>query len=88
VTLPLWYDCYNYAQLVEYLKVGIWPAKDTAPTWEASLLSQGILRALNEPAFIRNPRRIAEAARRYNGRKGAAEVISDMANRRHSSTTG
>ncbi|KAI1258956.1 family 1 glycosyltransferase [Xylariaceae sp. FL1019] len=79
VIFPLWYDLYNYARLVEYLGVGVWPGKDIAPAWDAETLGRGVLSALDKPELSRSSKRIADASRKYGGRAAAAAVISDMA---------
>ncbi|KAI0149567.1 family 1 glycosyltransferase [Xylariaceae sp. FL1272] len=83
VIFPLWYDLYNYARLVEFLGVGVWPGKDIAPAWDAETLSRGILGALDNPELSRNSKRIADASRKYGGRACAAAAISDMAAQGH-----
>ncbi|KAI0545627.1 family 1 glycosyltransferase [Xylaria curta] len=83
VVLPLWYDLYNYARLVEFLGVGIWPGKDIAPAWDAVTLSRGILSGLDDSELSCNAKRIADASRRYGGRVAAAAVISGMAAQGH-----
>lgn len=83
VIFPLWYDLYNYALLVEYLGVGIWPGKDTAPMWDANTLSKGIQTALDDPNLRQNASRIAHASRKYPGRAAAAAIISNMAAQGH-----
>lgn len=65
--------------MVEYLGIGIWPGKDTAPAWDAETLSEGIRSALDEPSLGQNARRIADISSKYTGRAAAAAVISDMA---------
>ncbi len=79
VILPLWYDLYNYAQLVEYLGVGVWPGKDIAPAWNASIIGNGITSALDDGDLCDKAKSIAQRAKKYTGRAAAAEVISRMA---------
>ncbi|KAI8630105.1 hypothetical protein F5Y19DRAFT_484015 [Xylariaceae sp. FL1651] len=33
VILPLWLDLYGFAQLVEYIGVGVWGCRENSPTW-------------------------------------------------------
>ena len=82
VILPLWVDLYNFAQIAEYLGVGIWPGKDTAPMWYADVLSDGFMRALtgeSSVAMKKRARELEAVARRYGGERAAAEKIASMA---------
>ncbi|PWI76241.1 glycosyltransferase family 1 [Purpureocillium lilacinum] len=82
VILPLWVDLYNFAQIAEYLGVGIWPGKDTAPMWYAEVLSDGFVRALtgeSSVAMKKRARELEAVARRYGGQRAAAEKIASMA---------
>lgn len=80
--LPLWADHYNYAQTAEYLNVGIWPNKKTAPEWEVAGLTEAFLEALsgNKSVTMRqNAEAIAHKGHEYGGRKLAAQLVAEMA---------
>lgn len=82
VVLPLWADHYNYAQTAEYLGVGIWPNKKTAPDWEAAALTEAFLEALrgNTSMTMRqNAKAIAQKGHEYGGRKLAAQLVAELA---------
>jgi hypothetical protein len=82
VVLPLWADHYSYAQTAEYLGVGIWPNKKTAPDWEAVGLAEAFLEALsgNKSVTMRqNAKAIALKGHEYGGRKLAAQLVAEMA---------
>lgn len=82
VVLPLWADHYNYAQTAEYLGVGIWPNKKTAPEWEAAVLTEAFLEALSGNKSItmrQNAKAIAHKGHEYGGRKLAAQLVAEMA---------
>ncbi|KAL7905571.1 hypothetical protein GGI35DRAFT_459905 [Trichoderma velutinum] len=82
VVLPLWADHYNYAQTAEYLDVGIWPNKKTAPDWEAAALTEAFLEALsgNKSMTMRqNAKAIAHKGHEYGGRKLAARLVAELA---------
>ena len=86
VILPLWVDLYNFAQTAEYLGVGIWPGKETAPRWHAEMLSDGFMRALTGKssfAMREKASQLREAARQYGGQLAAAEKIASMAAKGH-----
>ena len=84
VILPLWVDLYNFAQMVEYLGVGIWPGKDTAPDWDPETLGEGFLQSLqgNTSVSIRNKaEEIGQIARAYRGRETSAAEVAKLASR-------
>ncbi|PNP56589.1 hypothetical protein THARTR1_03285 [Trichoderma harzianum] len=82
VVLPLWADHYNYAQTAEYLGVGIWPNKKTAPDWEAAALTEAFLEALSGNTSMtmrQNAKAIALKGHEYGGRKLAAQLVAELA---------
>lgn len=82
VILPLWFDCYNFASTAEYLGVGIWPGRDTAPAWHSQTISAGIVRALvgdGSAALKEKSRALGEKARSYGGRNAAAREVARLA---------
>lgn len=79
VVLPIWFDLYNYASTAEYLGIGIWPTKETAPDWEAEALGQAFLTALSSEAMRRKAEELGEVASRYEGRHMAAREVAARA---------
>lgn len=47
VVLPFWTDCYEYASRVEMLGIGIKGCQKYQPVFQASELSQRLLRVIN-----------------------------------------
>lgn len=82
VLLPMWFDLYNFASTAEYLGIGIWPGKETAPQWDPETLAAGILSALigKESAALRTKAQaLGKIAKSYEGRNLAAREIAAMA---------
>ncbi|KFA72664.1 hypothetical protein S40288_03412 [Stachybotrys chartarum IBT 40288] len=82
VILPLWLDLYNFATTAEYLGVGIWPGKDTAPEWHADTLAKGFLAALvgDESVSMRQKAKaLGAVAATYGGRDRAAAEVARLA---------
>ncbi|KAI9151444.1 Glycosyltransferase sdnJ [Paramyrothecium foliicola] len=82
VFLPLWFDLFNIASMAEYLGIGVWPSRDTAPEWEAEALADGIRRALvgaESEALRDKAKALGDVARRYRGRDAAADEIAKLA---------
>lgn len=72
-------DLYNFAQTAEYLGIGLWPGKDTAPVWEADALAEGFVQVLGSEAIRDKARALGEVARAYGGRDTAAAEVAKMA---------
>ncbi|KAF4468825.1 glycosyltransferase family 1 [Fusarium albosuccineum] len=83
VILPRWFDLYNYASTAEYLGVGIWPTKDTAPDWNSTELGLAFLEALSNETMKKKAQELGEIARQYDGRTMAAREIAAIAARGH-----
>ncbi|KAJ5287239.1 glycosyltransferase family 1 [Penicillium angulare] len=86
VIVPLWLDQYNVARLVEYVGVGVWPGKDTAPVWDDDTLFGGFLEVLQRPGAELMKRRasdLKEVVAQYSGRHCAAEQIAWRAGMGH-----
>ncbi|KXJ93674.1 hypothetical protein Micbo1qcDRAFT_158523 [Microdochium bolleyi] len=89
VVLPQWADLYDYATLVEYLGIGIWPCQDTSPYWEVGCLSSAMIELLSGrgagEADSSGRRRRAKAAKfeeeakKQVGRDVAAREIARLA---------
>lgn len=82
IILPQWADHYHYAQTAEYLGVGLWPNRKTAPDLDAAGLAEAILEALSgnkSVAMRQNAKALAHKGHEYGGRKLAAELVAQMA---------
>lgn len=83
VVLPLWFDHYNMASLVEDLEVGIWGCRLGAPEWTAECLAAAISSIVQDSDKSRsiraNAERISQVARKSLGRDGAAQIIANLA---------
>ncbi|KAF4983696.1 hypothetical protein FZEAL_912 [Fusarium zealandicum] len=82
VILPMCFDHYNYAATAEYLGIGVWPTKDTAPEWDPETLGQALVDALSGTsgeAMRDKAARLGETARQYEGRYMAAREVAAMA---------
>lgn len=78
VVLPVWTDCFDYANRVEMLGIGRWGSKDAKPRWEAKELAL----ALVDVALDRNNELSAKAKSlaeicggNSGGRDEAARII-------------
>ncbi|KAH7305471.1 hypothetical protein B0I35DRAFT_443845 [Stachybotrys elegans] len=77
--LPLWFDCYNYASLGEYLGIGIWAGSATAPHWHTKPMVKDFLRALVGEESLALRKRATELgfkAKAYGGRQKAAKEVA------------
>ncbi|KFX94668.1 hypothetical protein O988_06165 [Pseudogymnoascus sp. VKM F-3808] len=82
IILPMWVDLYDFATRVEYLGIGLWPTKSSAPSWNATELGAAMVRIVEDSEESRAMRRRAEElkelCRKNQGRKVAAERILEM----------
>ncbi len=78
-------DLYDYATRVEWLGIGVWGSKNSAPSWTAEELSASFLKVVGngtEAAAIRQKaRELGEIAKASPGRIRAAEEIARWAAR-------
>ncbi|KAK0196224.1 putative UDP-glucoronosyl and UDP-glucosyl transferase [Armillaria mellea] len=83
IVLPMWYDCYDYAARVEWLGIGIYGNKKSAPGVEASELSGALTRVIgggDEAARFRaTAKSLAEDIRNYTGQVMACDKIMELA---------
>jgi UDP:flavonoid glycosyltransferase YjiC (YdhE family) len=88
IILPQWADLYDFAQLVENLKIGVWGCRATSPDWTAECIQQAVLFVLKEsPASLsmaRNAASFRELARKSLGRDVAAREVARLAASGHS----
>ncbi|GAP92129.1 putative udp-glucoronosyl and udp-glucosyl transferase family protein [Rosellinia necatrix] len=83
VVIPMWLDCYNYAQLAEDVGVGVYATRDTAPYWTVAGLLDSFLRVLDGGPEARRmadkAAALGDVARREPGRYVAAREIARLA---------
>ncbi|KAJ2984074.1 hypothetical protein NUW58_g6141 [Xylaria curta] len=83
VVIPMWLDCYNYAQLAEDVGVGVYATRATAPTWTVEGLRDSFLKVLDGGEEGRQMRekakKLGETARREPGRYVAAREVARLA---------
>jgi hypothetical protein len=67
---------------VEYIGVGVWPGKETAPDWDAESLTKGFLDALSgetADSMRQNAKAMRQVAESYGGRITAAKEVARLA---------
>ncbi|KAI0857036.1 hypothetical protein F4860DRAFT_506359 [Xylaria cubensis] len=83
VVIPMWLDCYNYAQLAEDVGVGVYATRSTAPDWTVEGLRDSLLTVLDdreEGLRLRSKAKyLGEIARKDPGRYVAAREIARLA---------
>jgi UDP:flavonoid glycosyltransferase YjiC (YdhE family) len=88
IILPQWADLYDFAQLVEDLKIGVWGCRATSPDWTTECLQQAILLVLKDSPdsllMARNAASFGELARKSLGRDVAAREVARLAASGHS----
>ena len=83
VVVPFWLDCYDYAVRAEWLGVGIWGTRKSAPVIDGEELGMAIIRATGdgeEAVSMREKAGVFKAMvqERGNGRDVAAKEIVDF----------
>ena len=82
VVLPVWYDTYDYAQRAEYLGIGIYPNRHTAPHIKANDLSEAIWAVLEDsksgPKVLERVREVKALCAQVEGREVATRKILDI----------
>lgn len=89
VVLPIWLDTYDFAHRVEYLGVGVWGNRQSAPAVKGYELGQTLKRMLASVLKIKVQRRAREVASELNGKEGrvvACEKIIEFVKPRHTWT--
>jgi UDP:flavonoid glycosyltransferase YjiC (YdhE family) len=83
VVLPMWVDLYDYATRVEWLGIGVWGNKASAPNWTAEELSDAFLKVLgNDTEAISMRERAKELGELFQSKPGsvcAAEELVKLA---------
>ncbi|KAL4807393.1 hypothetical protein BDV18DRAFT_151993 [Aspergillus unguis] len=77
IILPVWYDCYDFATRVDYLGIGIWASKATAPAINEPELREAFLRILynDEGTVIKDKAR--EIAKKLGSSEGRVTMASE-----------
>ncbi|KAK5630114.1 hypothetical protein RRF57_005829 [Xylaria bambusicola] len=83
VIIPMWFDLYNYAQLVEDIGVGIYATRGTAPNWTAENLRKSFLKVVDggqeSLGMRKKAKELGELAQKEPGRLTAAREIARLA---------
>jgi UDP:flavonoid glycosyltransferase YjiC (YdhE family) len=82
VVLPVWYDTYDFAVHAEYLGIGVWASKTSAPHPNAEEFSAGLLTVLADnqkgSAIRAKAKLLGEVSRKAGGRKKACTRILEL----------
>ncbi|EXK82796.1 hypothetical protein FOQG_12910 [Fusarium oxysporum f. sp. raphani 54005] len=76
--LPAWTDCYDFANRVELLGIGLWANKEAKPRWQEDELAEALLEILFGPESAGMRKRAEEGVSRHpewEGRQMAAQEI-------------
>lgn len=88
VILPQWADLYDFASLVENLKIGVWGCRATSPSWTTECIQEAILLVLKDSllknssdssCMARNAATFGDLARKTVGRDVAAKEVARLA---------
>ncbi|RHZ55047.1 glycosyltransferase family 1 protein [Aspergillus thermomutatus] len=83
VILPVWFDTYEFAARVEWLKIGIWANRKTAPAINGKHLGRSLIRILasnDSPKIFANAKVLASLLGPREGRVVACEKIIEFIN--------
>ena len=85
VVLPVWYDTYDFANRVEYLSIGLWASKATAPHVDADDFSRAVMAVVDKGEEGRRrrlrARELGEVCQKAGGRKRACAKIIELVGR-------
>lgn len=88
VIFPMWVDLYDFAQLVEHLKIGTWGCRAKSPSWTTECIQEAILLVLKKShessLMASNAASFGELAKKTVGRDVAAQEVARMAASGHS----
>ncbi|KAL2848801.1 hypothetical protein BJY01DRAFT_233777 [Aspergillus pseudoustus] len=79
VILPVWYDTYDFAQRVEYLGVGVWGSKMSAPAINGPELGKAIIRVLHGEESLSMQERAKSIAAKIGTTEGRVLAQDTMA---------
>ncbi len=80
VLLPPWSDCYDFANRVELLGVGIWANKTAKPSWERTELASCLEEVLFGPRAEQIKERAIELASLHPEAQGRLEAAREILN--------
>ena len=92
VVLPVWFDTYDYAQRAEFLNIGIFGSKTSAPGVHAAEFGRALVRVTGDSAeaekFRMSAKRLKELCKaKGNGRElASAAILKEAAGIRHTAT--
>ncbi|GAQ06596.1 hypothetical protein ALT_3917 [Aspergillus lentulus] len=81
VILPTWFDTYDFAARVEWLKIGVWANRKTAPAINGKHLGRALIRVLasnDSPRIFANANALAAQLGPQEGRVVACEKIIEV----------
>lgn len=82
IVLPCWLDTLDFANKVEWLGIGVYGSKQTAPSVEAWELSRAFLMVLDDSEeasrMALRARELADISGKVGGRKKACEKIVEL----------
>ncbi|KAK6523310.1 hypothetical protein TWF694_006193 [Orbilia ellipsospora] len=83
IILPQWADLYNFAELAQYLGVGIWACQETSPSWNPECLYHAFMQVVKDSStkarMANNAASFAQLASKVKGRDVAAQEIARLA---------
>jgi UDP:flavonoid glycosyltransferase YjiC (YdhE family) len=86
MVLPMWVDLYEFATRAEFLGIGVWGNKRSAPNWTAEELTNSFLRVLDdgeEAVAIREKAyELGKIAQKEPGRLRAGKEIAKLAHKK------
>ena len=78
----MWVDLYDFTTRVEYLGIGLWGSKHSAPGWDARELGDTMVEVVQDSEVSRRMRKrakeLSKICRKEEGRKVAARKIIEM----------
>ena len=88
IILPVWFDTYDFANRVEWLGIGVWASRKSAPAINGEHLGRALVRVLasgESDTFEAKAKRIAAQLGPREGRVVACEKIIEVINAREAS---
>jgi hypothetical protein len=78
----MWIDLYDFAIKVEYLGIGLWGSRKSAPGWDATELGEAMVQVVQDTEVSRvirsKAKELGQLCRKEVGRKVAARKIYEM----------
>ena len=90
IVLPVWFDTYDFAKRVEYLGIGLYPSRRTAPHVSSKDLSEAISTVIDDniggSKMLKKARQLKALCAKVEGREVATrkilEIMEDEVERR------